>query len=493
MPNSEPLFFKYDISSVMEGHRQKASQLVRQINGNSLLNTPTEDIVSDITAQVRFDIPVLHRDQAHADQREAQVPVHDYFSRGYDGVRHVQGTMVELFVPYTGDKDFFFIRPSTFDNGPPRATVENDHLTIRIAGQNLAQAAVKQELDRTLDAIERYLGWQRASAAELNASLPNLIRTAVDQRKNKLMADQNLVAGLGYNLKPRADAPKTYVAPSVRRKVQVQKTPASTAPFKPEPVLDESNYKAILDIIQSMALVMERSPTAFAAMGEEDLRQHFLVQLNGQFEGKASGETFNYQGKTDILIREQDRNTFIAECKFWRGEKSFLETLDQILSYLSWRDTKVAVLIFNRNKGLSDVLAKIKETTKTHPHFKRGPTVEGETRFRYVFGNPSDHNREIVLTVKRAAPFEVELTPPVVKQLQADKVAAANQPRQTVSDLSYLGDEGGIMCHIAPPESDSAIIISLTHVLVPRSMPLATAVLAYQKHRVKKLKKQRYD
>jgi hypothetical protein len=29
----------------------------------------------------------------------------------------------------------------------------------------------------------------------------------------------------------------------------------------------------------------------------------------------------------------------------------------------------------------------------------RGPTVEGETRFRYVFGNPSDHNREIVLTV----------------------------------------------------------------------------------------------
>jgi hypothetical protein len=213
------------------------------------------------------------------------------------------------------------------------------------------------------------------------------------------MADQNLVAGLGYNLTPRADAPKTYVAPNVRRKVQIQRAPVSIAPFKPEPVLDEANYKAILDIIQSMALVMERSPTAFAEMGEEDLRQHFLVQLNGQFEGAASGETFNYQGKTDILIRELGRNIFIAECKFWRGEKSFTETLDQILSYLSWRDTKVAVLVFNRNKGFSDVLSKIKETAKAHPHCKRGPTVEGETRFRYVFGNPSDHNREIILTV----------------------------------------------------------------------------------------------
>jgi len=277
--------------------------------------------------------------------------------------------------------------------------VEKDHLTIQVAGNNLTQAAVKQELDRTLDSIEKYLGWLRTSATELNNGLPAFIRSAVEQRKSKLMADQNLVAGLGYNLKPRADAPQTYFVPTVRRKVQIQKASASTAPFKPEPVLEEANYRAVLDIIQSMALVMERSPSAFTDMGEENLRRHFLVQLNGQFEGAASGETFNYQGKTDILIREQDRNIFIAECKFWRGEKSFTETLDQILSYLSWRDTKVAVVVFNRNKGFSEVLAKIKEAAKSHTHFKRGPTIEGETRFRYIFGNPSDHNREIILTV----------------------------------------------------------------------------------------------
>jgi hypothetical protein len=99
------------------------------------------------------------------------------------------------------------------------------------------------------------------------------------------------------------------------------------------------------------------------------------------------------------LIREQDRNLFIAECKFWGGEKSFSLTLDQILSYLSWRDSKAAVLIFNRNKGLSDVLAKIVETATAHPHCKRGPLIEGEIRFRHAFGNPSDHNREIMLTV----------------------------------------------------------------------------------------------
>ena len=148
-----------------------------------------------------------------------------------------------------------------------------------------------------------------------------------------------------------------------------------------------------------MTHVMERSPTAFAKMGEEDLRQHYLVQLNGHFEGAATGETFNYQGKTDILIRVDDRNIFIGECKIWRGEKAFTETIDQILSYLSWRDTKAAIILFNRNKGLSDVISKVQTTAKAHPHYKHGPKVEGDTRFRYIFGNPSDHKREVILTI----------------------------------------------------------------------------------------------
>jgi hypothetical protein len=53
-----------------------------------------------------------------------------------------------------------------------------------------------------------------------------------------------------------------------------------------------------------------------------------------------------------------------------------------------------------------------------------------------------------------------------------------------VSNLSYAGDEGGIVCHT------EALVVSLTHVRVPRAMPLAAAVADYQKHRVKKLKVQ---
>ena len=60
----------------------------------------------------------------------------------------------------------------------------------------------------------------------------------------------------------------------------------------------------------------------------------------------------------------------------------------------------------------------------------------------------------------------------------------------TVSDLSYTGDEGGIVCHIVLSVGREALVVSITQVRVPRSTPFAAAVADYHNHRVKKLKKQ---
>src|SRR6516162_6978591 len=103
-----------------------------------------------------------------------------------------------------------------------------------------------------------------------------------------------------------------------------------------------------------------------------------------------------------------------------------------------------------------------------------------------MLDNPEKTAR-LLAALKAAVPFEVDLTPAVVKQLQSEHVANADQIRRIVSDLSYAGDEGGIVCHIVPLDKQEALFISLTHVRMPRTMPLAAAVADYQKHRVKKL------
>jgi hypothetical protein len=98
-------------------------------------------------------------------------------------------------------------------------------------------------------------------------------------------------------------------------------------------------------------------------------------------------------------------------------------------------------------------------------------------------GTMLDHPGKTTKLLAAAVPFEVELMEQVLKQLRMD------EKHHTVSDVSYAGDVGGIVCHIVPPEKREALVISLTHVRVPRSMPLAASAADYQKHRVKKLKK----
>lgn len=397
----ELLFHKYDMNRVGEAQLANAGKEIASYDPDRLLNTPTDDLVAYFAQKYRIDLPTLHKDQAFVEQKEGKVAIFDYFSHAFEGEGHreVMGTHVELTVPFTGDHQMFFVRPNTFDSGPPRAIVQEQSIALKVTGRDLKPEQVKSALNSTLADVEKYLGWQKPTVDQINTRLASSVRQTIEARKAKLLGDRNLVAGLGFPMRTRPDAPRTYAAPQVRRKIVVTPPPASQAPFKPEPALDEVNYKAILDIIQSMALVMERSPSAFAEMGEEALRQHFLVQLNGHFEGQATGETFNHQGKTDILVRVEGRNIFIAECKFWHGEKQFTETINQILSYLSWRDTKAAIILFNRNKGFSEVLAKIKQAATSHPNRKSAPRQEAETRFRYVFGNPSDPSREIILTV----------------------------------------------------------------------------------------------
>jgi hypothetical protein len=90
--------------------------------------------------------------------------------------------------------------------------------------------------------------------------------------------------------------PITYAVPVKRRVAKIEQIKVEGA-FKPEPMLSHSDYEEILRIMKNMALVMERSPRAFVDMGEEMLRWHFLMQLNGAYEGQATGETFNFQGQ----------------------------------------------------------------------------------------------------------------------------------------------------------------------------------------------------
>jgi hypothetical protein len=158
-------------------------------------------------------------------------------------------------------------------------------------------------------------------------------------------------------------------------------------------------YEDVLGILRSACLSMERSPGTYAGMGEEDRRQVLLIPLNAQYRGQASAEAFNVAGKTDILLKWEGQNLCIAECKIWRGVKSFTDAVDQLFSYAAWRDTKLAVVMFVGEKNLSDIIVKARDALADHAQFESLGDADNEQELRATMRWPGDDRRHAQLNV----------------------------------------------------------------------------------------------
>lgn len=144
-------------------------------------------------------------------------------------------------------------------------------------------------------------------------------------------------------------------------------------------------YNKILECVHTVGKMFERLPNTYADKDEESLRDHILVTLQGLISGSTTGESFNKRGKTDILVRDGNDNKFVGECKFWTGEVGYLNTISQLLSYLSLRDTDTAIIMFVPNVNFSAVLDKVAICTSQHPSFLRATSTRDKTWQNFEF------------------------------------------------------------------------------------------------------------
>lgn len=232
-----------------------------------------------------------------------------------------------------------------------------------------------------------------------NQDLPQLAQQAIANRRQRLGKHADIASLLDIPLAPKPGAPS--IAPV---KIGIRRPPRLPVPpktgLKPEPGIADETYERILHFIRHQGRTFERTPATFAVHGEEDLRNIILAQLNGHFEGHAAAEAFRRRGKTDISIEQENRAAFVAECKLWSGPAGLTGALGQLLGYLTWRDSKASLMIFNlANKNFSAILKKLPDTVKRHALFIRDlPCKEaGERRVR--MRSKEDEGRRVMVHI----------------------------------------------------------------------------------------------
>jgi hypothetical protein len=97
---------------------------------------------------------------------------------------------------------------------------------------------------------------------------------------------------------------------------------------------------------------------------------------------------------------------FIAECKIWRGKKSLQEAIAQLLSYLTWRDNRVALIVFYKNReflsslqGIPYIVTSFFQEREMKLSIDKEYKVDVKNIFRFICSHPADKNREICFTI----------------------------------------------------------------------------------------------
>jgi hypothetical protein len=394
------LFLSRNLAGVCELLERQTYQQLDDLSDDKVLQSDPLQLAKHYASIHRVRVPrVIEAEISVGYPSPPNASAFDILRRAYAERGEDKGPTVEVRVPFEGPEGVFDFAVPSIDFPTPSAAVSHGSLVLTYTFHPDDDGEVAKQLENDLDVIRRCLELIEREATPFNERLHEKALVHLEERRSKLRRDRDLITSLGYPLRRREDAPDTYTVAMPRREIMIDAKPSLMPPRPLEPALDSAEYERILTIVSNMALVLERSPTAFRTLDEEDLRVHFLVQLNGQYEGQATGETFNFEGKTDILIRVNGRNIFIAECKFWGGPKVLRATVDQLLGYASWRDTKTAILFFNTNKNLTQVLQKIPEEILTHPNVVRALPYTSETGFRFMFRHRDDPERELLMTV----------------------------------------------------------------------------------------------
>ena len=393
------VFAEQELSNWLRLWHNRLTQEVVTTDRNYLLNVNETQFIDYLVGEWSMASVSLHFDALSVSDCERDIPAihHPSDFQFTDRSRSFRRHVVLYHIPVSGNTELLRCFPSKRLMWDLEASLNNGCLHFDIIDWRNNPEEIKRNAEGLLSNLKTQAENVQTEVYAFNQSLPDVVKSAVEKRKKEMMTQLSTLAALGVPVRQQANVPSTFAVP-IKPNKTVVKPSAPTQAFAPEPTLDAQNYDSILSLIHIWGVEMERHPGIYSDKGEESLRDLFLMLLSPHFDS-TTGETFNKSGKTDILIRHEGKNVFVAECKFWRGIKAFHPTIDQLLGYLTWRDSKAAVICFVDNKELNPLLEQIVAETPKHSCFVKDCGKKADGWFQFEFHLKDDPSRGVKLAV----------------------------------------------------------------------------------------------
>ncbi len=342
------LFYPNDLPGALRASAERLRAEIMELSPERVNGASDDELVDCFVSKFRIEPLHIYGDKAEMEHQETKVDVSGDLRRAVfdrSDSAYVKGEHFILHIPFTGNPDFIHTTPSHSDSNPPRGRVEKNGnsggvvlISCSLPSDKADDQYVNSWIKDSIKTVEKYAGWVSDDVGRFNGSLEETARSAIEKRREQLEKQGALLKKLSIPIKKRSDAPSPIPVPMPKRVVK---------PLPPGRVVEQEyglrdeDYEFILRIIRHVSRSYESTPRALTKLAEEDLRDLVLGSLNTHFDGGAAGERFRKGGKTDICNEHENRAAFVAECKLWKGKKALNDAMNQLLGYLTWRDTSV--------------------------------------------------------------------------------------------------------------------------------------------------------
>lgn len=382
-------FMDLDASEYLRARIQKVRNEINSADKDYILGVDENKYKTSLIEKFLLEILVIDKESQAIDKKQ---------------IGNTGEYAFEISYTFTGSSALFQIRPEqSYAVVYNEIYVNNENQTVsfRFDFKGFNAENFKTTLKKNFDEAFENLPRTNAMVSKWNNQLQSLIDDAFNQRKELLQNENSFFNEIEVNVNKSTEA--VFSVPVVREKIIPQVEFVKSKSGKSEPTISKDIYQDILKLIYSLGKRMEQKPSLYIERDEQSIREVFLLFLETRYDKvTATGETFNSIGKTDIILKyaEDSSNLFIAECKFWTGIESFFEAIFQLFDrYLTWRDSKAALMIFVKNKEFTKVLEKIKSDINKHPYFVKNVGYNGESSFSYIFRLPQDKDKEVYFEV----------------------------------------------------------------------------------------------
>ncbi len=361
-------FSTYELSSLISQRTVKIRQYIRTLSDEIIMSGQDEVILHNLYEKNKFILIEIFEELIDRKQiKQVKIKKYNRYYRngssyGEPEYYQIDGVRVSRSFRFNGDSILFMSKSNTYRlNGYPDIEIKGNVLTLsssekmevmmRPENKDLLDSRINSDLKT----ITEFASYCNSMAEEFNNIIKTIGESELNSRQEKI--------GSFYEISKMLEIPIDVKEPTIIETVEIKREimPLMTkVSSEVNYTIPDEIYTGILGMIRHICSSFERTSVTFSIHDEEGLRDIILSQLNGVFQGKATGEAFRKSGKTDIALEFENRSAFVTECKIWKGIKSFEAALDQLFSYITWRDTKLCLIMFSKNKDFLGVIESIK-------------------------------------------------------------------------------------------------------------------------------------